>query len=116
MKKISGTLLFVSFALCLFAAPNGKKKSAGGGKGFPNREEMIKRFDKDGDGKLNEEERAAVRKEMKGRKDDLLKKFDADGDGKLSDKEREAIRKQLPGKGRKLPAEVLKKFDKDGRT
>jgi Ca2+-binding EF-hand superfamily protein len=114
MKKISGILLFVSFILCLSAAPDGKKKSAGEGKGFSSREEMMKKFDKDGDGKLNEEERAAVREEMKGRKDELLKKFDADGDGKLSDAEREKIRKQLPGKGRKLPPPILAKFDKDG--
>ena len=82
MKKITGLLLFASFALFSSAAPDGKKKFPGDGKGFPNREEMIKKFDKDGDGKLNEEERAAVREEMKGRKDELLKKFDADGDGK----------------------------------
>ena len=57
MKKITGLLLYASFALCLSAAPDGKKKSAGEGKGFPSREEMMKKFDKDGDGKLNEEER-----------------------------------------------------------
>ena len=60
MKKISGILLFVSFVLCLSAAPDGKKKSLGDRKGFPNRKEMIKKFDKDGDGKLNEEERACL--------------------------------------------------------
>jgi Ca2+-binding EF-hand superfamily protein len=114
MKKISGILIFVSFALYLSAAPDGKKKPAGERKSFPSREEMMKKFDKDGDGKLNEEERAAVREEMKRRKDALLKKFDADGDGKLSDAEREKIRKQLPGKGRKLPPQILAKFDKDG--
>ena len=38
------------------------KKTAGEGKGFPSREEMIKKFDQDGDGKLSEEERSAIRK------------------------------------------------------
>ena len=85
MKKITGLLLFASFALFSFAAPDGKKKSPGEGKRFPNREQMIKKFDKDGDGKLSEEERAAVREEMKGRKGELLAKFDKDGDGELND-------------------------------
>ncbi len=73
--------------------------------------EVIEKFDKDGDGKLNEEEREAAkagRKEMmEARKKEMIAKFDTDGDGELSEEEREAAkaaRKQM----------MLEKFDKDG--
>lgn len=55
------------------------------------REAEMKKFDKDGDGKLNDEERAAAfaarlesDPEMKKK---VLEKFDEDKDGKLSDEE-----------------------------
>ena len=87
------------------------------------REEMTKKFDKDGDGKLNDEEREAARKEFGGRgrgpggaggREEFMKKFDKDGDGKLSDEEREAARKEFGGRrdrrpeGDKKPAEEKK--------
>ena len=72
---------------------------------------MLERFDKDGDGKLSEEERAAARAEMQKRREagglkgngaekraEMLKKFDKDGDGKLSDDERAAMREAMKGK------------------
>jgi hypothetical protein len=39
----------------------GGPRGEGGGRGFPNREEMMKQFDKNGDGELDETERAAMR-------------------------------------------------------
>lgn len=76
----------------------------------PSREEIIKKFDKDGDGKLNDEEEAAARAAMQakragmeGKYKEMLAKFDKDGDGKLSEDERKAMKK-----------EMLAKFDKDG--
>ena len=39
-----------------------------GGVGGPIREAIVKESDKDGDGKLNEEERAAARKAMEARR------------------------------------------------
>ena len=58
---------------------------------------IIEKFDKDGDGKLSDEERAEIRKEM-------MAKFDKDGDGKLSPEERkaamEARSKLSQGKGK----------------
>ena len=67
---------------------------------------MIKRFDKDGDGKLNDEEKAEAQKALKGKKGETrpaklteaMKKFDADGDGKLSDEEKAAAKKELAEK------------------
>ena len=38
------------------------------GPGADRRAEMLKKFDKDGDGKLSEDERAALREAMKGRR------------------------------------------------
>ena len=56
-------------------------------------------FDKDGDGKLSDEERKAMMEEMQKRRpnvgpqfQEMMKKFDKDGDGKLSDEERKAMR------------------------
>ncbi|MBC8116582.1 MAG: hypothetical protein H7062_19490 [Candidatus Saccharimonas sp.] len=86
------------------ARPQGK----GDGKGIPA--EILKRFDKDGDGKLNDTERAAAKKaheERGGRpgkpgqpgggdgklREEILKRFDKDGDGKLNDEERAAAKK-----------------------
>lgn len=54
---------------------------------------FMKRFDKDGDGKISEEEKAAIKKEFEARKAMFMKKFDKDGDGKLNDEEKAAIKK-----------------------
>jgi Ca2+-binding EF-hand superfamily protein len=56
--------------------------------------EMIAKFDKDGDGKLNEEERKAAHAAME---KEMLAKFDKDGDGKLSDEEKKAAREAMGG-------------------
>lgn len=73
----------------------------------PNRQippEILKEFDKDGDGKLSQEERQAARE---ARQKAMLEKFDADGDGKLSEDERKKMQETVR-------AERLKQFDKDG--
>lgn len=101
--------------------------------GKPDRAALMKRFDKNSDGKLDDEERKALREAMAERggparkpgapggfdREALLKKFDKDGDGKLSDAEREAARKERPGRpgaGGQRPDRdaILKRFDKDG--
>ena len=61
----------------------------------PPTAEQIKEFDKDGDGKLNDEEKTAAdafKKEADARQAEMIKKFDKDGDGKLSDDEKKAAR------------------------
>jgi len=77
--------------------------------------EIIKRFDKDGDGKLSDEEKAAARKAMQDRQRagsdrmaEFIKKFDKDGDGKLSDEEKAAARKAFQER-RKAAAEKPEK-------
>lgn len=73
--------------------------------------EIIAKFDKDGDGKLSEDERAAMKEArktmMEARKKEILAQFDKDGDGKLNDEEKAAAKEAR----QKL---MLEKFDKDG--
>jgi hypothetical protein len=83
---------------------------------FPR--EVMEKFDKDGDGKLNEQERAAAKEAMKAReeayKKEMLAKFDKDGDGELNEEEREAAKKEREAKHEAHKKEMLAKYDKDG--
>lgn len=79
------------------------------GQGFPSREEMLKRFDKNGDGQLDDNEKNAARAEFAARggkpgegggmsperKAELMKRFDKNNDGKLDDAERAAARAEF---------------------
>ncbi len=73
--------------------------------------EIVKEFDKDGDGKLSPDEHKAMfearQAKFEERKKEMLAKYDADKDGKLSDDERAKARADRE-------AEMLKKFDTDG--
>ena len=73
---------------------------------------MIKKFDKDGDGKLSETERAAAFEDfMKNHPEiykRILEKFDKDNDGKLSEDER--------GEAKKSHHKRHGKGDKDGEA
>ena len=87
-----------------------------GGRPPFDREEMMKRFDTDGDGQSSQEEREAMREAMdnfrgmSGRRgggppfgmafqtDKLIKQFDDDADGKLNDGERRAAREYIQEK------------------
>lgn len=79
--------------------------------------EVFKQYDKDGDGKLSEDERKAMRADMQGkakaRRTEMLKKYDADGDGKLSEDERKAMREDMEASRKAL----IEKYDvnKDGK-
>jgi len=105
-------------------------RSNRGGFGNFNREEFTKKYDKDGDGKLSDEERrdgfrtemqARVQRfreenperaaEMDKRREEFLKKYDKDGDGELSREERSA---GFRAEGEARRAEFTKKHDKDG--
>ena len=93
----------VSLAATTFAAPSENNDPAA------RKAEMLKKFDKDGDGKLSDEEKSTLRAEMQNRRgggrdrkqwtpeqrDEMLKKFDTDGDGKLSQEERDTAREAM---------------------
>lgn len=117
------------------------EKAPGEHDGRPGKKRILEQFDKDGDGMLNDEEKAAAAAALKDRTGDkmgdatpdqirerLKERFDADGDGKLSDEERAKMEEQLKkmqenkgeGDGGKHPLmekfleRQKARFDKDG--
>ena len=107
MKVLLAALTFSLFALGVFAKPEKGSKKSGSPEGRLSKEEMIKKFDKDGDGKLSKKERAEIRRRIP---QVLVKKFDKDEDGKLNDEERAEARQAMEARKK----EALAKFDKDG--
>ncbi len=83
---------------------------AGGPPGF-DREAMVREFDKNGDGELDEQERATLRETLRQRfgqgggpggfggqmpnREELLRRFDRNGDGELDEEERAAMRTEF---------------------
>lgn len=53
---------------------------------------VLKKFDKDGDGKLNDEEMAAWKSARESEKKAMLEKYDTNKDGKLDDAEKAAMK------------------------
>ena len=104
MKKLASALVVLGLLIALPAAASaqdGKKKGERQGK---KREALLKKFDKDDDGKLNEQERKAAREFKAKRKHDegrdrkgsprrAFRKFDKDGDHRLDRSERRDFRK-----------------------
>ncbi len=90
------------------------------------RAQMLERFDKNGDGELDEDERREMREAMRAEREAmrdrwLLDRYDKDGDGVLSDEERalaEAEREEGRERMRALEADrqaaLLAAFDADG--
>ncbi len=73
-------------------------------------QEMLKQYDANGDGELDETEREAMRTAMqarfgqagaggRGNREEMLKRFDKDGDGQLSEEERAAMRASMGSRG-----------------
>ena len=77
--------------------------------------DMWKQLDKDGDGKLSDEERADAKAawgaRREARKTEMLAKFDKDGDGELSAEEKSEAWKSGAGEMRK---KMFVELDKDG--
>ena len=94
MKKLLVIALGLALTGVFVQADDGDKKPAKPAAG--PRGEALKKYDKNGDGKLDETERAAMKKD---REAEMLKKFDKNGDGKLDDAEKEAA-KAAGAKGR----------------
>ena len=120
MRYLTPTLILAAGLLAVPAMAEPPKD--GGGKGDrPGREEMrekmLKEHDKDGDGKLSDEERKAAHD---ARHEKVVKEFDKDGDGKLSDEERRNARESMRdrwGGGRKdgKDGKAKKPGDKKGK-
>ena len=120
MNKILLPIITATLACSMTAYAQGDGTGQGkkGGKGKCDRElpaHVIKKFDKDGDGKLNEEERKAARearqKMIKVNREKMLERFDADKDGKLSEYERNTRMETLQKERKERRAAILEKFD-----
>lgn len=99
--------------------------SAGDGdnrRGRWNREQVLERFDTDGDGQLSEEERDALREQMRDRRRSgdpairqiMMRRYDADGDGQLSETEREAARNDFREIRQGIAERIVPLYDLDG--
>lgn len=84
--------------------------------------DLLKKVDKDGDGKLNDSEKEALHSKAK---KEVLERYDEDKDGVLSSEEKAKAKKDAESKLNKdgkdmspaearLRAEFNKRFDKDG--
>ena len=72
-------------------------------------EELLKKYDTDGDGKLSDEERKAMQEDFRRQaEEEQLAKYDTDGDGKLSDEERKVMEED-----RRSQADTWKQWGKD---
>lgn len=95
MKKMLAMTLALSLGGLIAGAAEGenKPKPATPPPGAPPAgvsriPEAYKKYDKNGDGKLDEEERKTLQKE---RQDEMMKKYDKNSDGKLDEAERQAM-------------------------
>ena len=81
-------------------------------------DDAFKAFDKDGDGKLNEEERQemvrAQRERFEALRKEREKQYDKNGDGVLDEAERAAMREAMSAEMAQARPELMKRFDKDG--
>lgn len=116
------------------AGPKPESNQPAGGDGSSDSkrqhmEEMRKKFDTNGDGKLDDTEKAAMREAMKNdpqfqkRREEMIKKFDTNGDGQLDDTEKAAMEAAMKAKfgegkggakGGELKDKMLARFDKNG--
>jgi len=109
MKNMLYVATLLVATVCMAQDKPATPKSHEGMRGHAMPKEVIAKFDKDGDGKLNEAEMKAAREGMRGHAmpKEVIAKFDKDGDGKLNEAEMKAAREARQ-------AEMLKKYDKDG--
>lgn len=117
MKVTTLLALSAIYGTCAFAQDAPQPSAAGGGRPSAQRKmpaEMIKQFDKDGDGKLNDDETKAMRADMTAKREARqkanLEKYDANKDGKLDEAEMKTMRETQQ-------KEMLEKYDtnKDGK-
>ena len=91
------------------ADPEGRR----GRRGMPPklREKLLEKFDANGDGHLDETERAAAKSAMQAkraeRKQQILAEFDVDGDGQLNAEEKAAAKEAFKAK-------MKERFDENG--
>lgn len=80
------------FALSLIVLAAGPASAAPAGGYQALKEARLKLYDKDGDGKLSEVERAELKRDLKAKRDAILKKYDQNNNGRLDADERAALK------------------------
>lgn len=86
----AGLLGLALFALASFARAEGVEKTE-----KPVPPGVLKKYDKDGDGKLNDEEKAAWKADREAKHKADLEKYDTNKDGKLSPEEKAAMKADI---------------------
>ena len=108
-KKITIAALLSVIATCLVVVSNTLAPMEDDGYRTPRERAIIKKFDKDGDGNLNKEEKrtadAAIKAFEQREKEAWMKRMDRNGDGKVSREEREA--------GEKAPEQRKREYLRD---
>jgi Ca2+-binding EF-hand superfamily protein len=119
-RKACFAILFLAAAMCCSAShPAVAAPGEGNAKRTEVREKVLQKFDKNGNGQLDQDEREAAKEAMQKRREQgggkapagqgardperrqkLLEKFDTDGDGKLSESERAAAKEARAKRGR----------------
>ena len=82
-------ILTIAATLGFVSAPGLAKPVDGEGQRSSRRVKILERFDADGDGKLNQQERTAARESRRAK---ILEHFDTDGNGVLDDDEKKTAR------------------------
>lgn len=103
MKRLTTQILLViaTAAISLGVNPSAARAQAD----RPQYQELLKRFDRDGDGRLNEQERQLMSQEVQKRagqgnanrpsREEVIKRYDKNGDGQLDAQELAALRSQM---------------------
>ena len=98
-------IVVATSAFSLFAVTNASADKANGKKA-----KLIAKYDKNGNGIIDGDEKEALRKDFAANPNGELKRYDTNGDGKLSDEEIAAIK---PGSGKAKSAESKGKKKND---
>lgn len=89
-----------------------------GDRGGDWRQQMMSRFDADGDGEISDEERQAARDAMRARGEQRraqwISRWDKDGDGELNEEEMGAARAEREKSRKEFEAVLADRFDADG--
>ena len=110
--------LFIAAPLVAGATTYAVAQPGGGSDVGHGKPEMIQKFDKNGDGKLDDAERADKKAAFAARraehKQQMLAKFDKNGDGKLDDAERAQMKAAFAAERDAKLAERFAAMDKNG--
>jgi hypothetical protein len=108
MKKVLVMLLGLSLTgLVALAADDEKKPDGTKPPERPVAPRLLQQYDKNHDGKLDESEKEAMRKDQEAKRKELIAKYDKNGDGKLDESEMAAARADR----RKAAEEARKKVE-----